>query len=78
MMNDEISQSRPESLCRQVKDLLYLYSCAELSPGEMSPVEAHLRECPSCTVALEEHKKLGQVLRGSFSIRTLYYYSKDN
>jgi hypothetical protein len=44
----------------------------------MGLVEAHLKDCSSCTVALEEHKKLRGVLRGAFSTRKLYYYSKNN
>ena len=64
--------------CAEVRDLLYLYVCEELSADEAIEIRQHLDVCADCNIALTEHKVLNQVLPGGFSKRTLYYYSTQN
>lgn len=67
-----------EFSCDTVRDLLYLYVCAELSPEEELSVEQHLKQCAPCRKALIEHRVLNKTLPAGFSKRRLYYYSTRN
>jgi len=51
--------------CREAEPLLTLLACEELESGERAAVEAHLTECESCRVALENERRLVAVVAGA-------------
>ena len=78
MNEEESTPNAPNMSCEEVRDLLYLYSCGELSPEEHEAVSLHLLTCAGCRVALEEHGVLKRALPSGFVDRKLFYYSRDN
>lgn len=75
-MSCQETSGEPNTMsCEDVRDLLFLYACDELEPGERQQIDAHLENCEECRAALEEHKLLKRVLPTGFIDRKLFYYS---
>lgn len=73
-----MAESENKMSCDDVRDLLYLYVCDELSVSESRAVSEHLSACPECRVALAETIQLTTVLAARMPNMPLTYYSVNN
>lgn len=64
--------------CEDVRDLLYLYVCDEVSLAESRMMGQHFSRCAECRMALDETMQVTAVLAQRMPRLPLNYYSVNN